>query len=116
MQAKLLKIKLNANSRPSLDKLLSYMKENAEFPRVEMAQKGYYWDSAFFETVEDIEYLYIVIKSTDFSTIMMDESELDSTPFREVYEAFRASCWSPEPYKDIEPLICFNSKMEFLKP
>ena len=114
MQAKLLKIKLNSNSRAQLDQLLRYMQENVDFPRKEMAQKGYYWDSAFYEVVEGIEYLYIVIKSADFSTIKTDESEIDVTPFRDVYEAFRLSCWSPEPYADLEPLVCFNSEMKFV--
>ncbi|MCG7539224.1 hypothetical protein CBQ28_00465 [Pseudoalteromonas sp. GCY] len=113
METKLLKIKLNLNTRPQVDELLAYMQDNIAFPREEMRQKGYFWDSVFFAEEGGREYLYIVIKSEDFSCIMMDESELICTPFREVYERFRKACWSTEPYQDIEALACFNSQMEF---
>ena len=89
------------------------MQNNIEFAKSEMAQKGYFWDSVFFETIEATEFLYIVIKSEDFSKIMIDESELVETPFREIYETFRKSCWSPEPYTDIEPIACFNNLVNF---
>ena len=75
MQSKLLKIKLNPNSRSHLNTLISYMRENIEFPKSEMDQKGYFWDSVFFEKVDKFEYIYIVIKSDDFSKIMMDEND-----------------------------------------
>ena len=113
MEAKLLKIKLNQNSRNHLEQLISYMRENIEFPKSEMEQKGYYWDSVFFESIDSTEYIYIVIKSSDFSRIMKDESKLILSPFRNVYEKFREQCWSPEPYLDIEPVFCFNSSLEF---
>ena len=114
MQAKLLRIKLNPNSRARLDNLLEYMQSNPEFPRQEMEQKGYYWDSAFFEKVNNVEFLYLVIKSPDFSKIMMDESQLIATPFRDLYDAFRQSSWAPEPYEDLELLTCFNSEMKYV--
>lgn len=113
MESKLLKIKLNSNSRVHLDQLISYMRENIEFPKNEMEQKGYFWDSVFYEKHEGFEYLYIVIKSTDFSKIMMDENELIISPFRDVYEQFRSQCWASEPYLDFEPIFCFNSSMNF---
>jgi hypothetical protein len=34
-------------------------------------------------------------------------------PFRDVYEKFRATCWAPEPYIDLEPVFCFNSSLTF---
>ncbi len=113
MESKLLKIKLKSGSRPHLDNLISYMRENIEYPRDEMQQKGYFWDSTFIEQTEQADFLYIVIKSHDFSKIMVDESELSPTPFREVYEKFRAQCWAPEPYTDLEPIFCFNSSFQF---
>lgn len=113
MESKLLKIKLNPGSRSHLDSLISYMRENIEFPKNEMEQKGYFWDSVFYERDDEFEYIYIVIKSADFSKIMMDESELIFSPFRDIYEKFRSTCWSPEPYQDIEPIFCFNSSITF---
>jgi len=113
MQSKLLKIKLNPDSRGKLKDLIDYMQKNISFPKNEMAQKGYFWDSVFFDQSGEAEYLYVVLKSEDFSKIMMDESELDATPYREIYEKFRKTCWAPEPYQDIEPIACFNSSMVF---
>jgi len=89
------------------------MRENIQFPKSEMEQKGYFWDSVFYEKNDEFEYIYIVIKSNDFSKIMMDESELIVSPFREVYEKFRSTCWVSEPYIDIEPVLCFNSSFTF---
>jgi hypothetical protein len=85
------------------------MRENIEFPKSEMEQKGYFWDSVFYEKNDEFEYIYIVIKSVDFSKIMMDESKLIVSPFRDVYEKFRSTCWASEPYVDLEPVFCFNS-------
>lgn len=113
MESKLLKINLKLGSREKLDVLICYMRENIQFPMSEMEQKGYYWDSVFFESSPEYESIYIVIKSEDFSKIMLDESTLVYTPFREVYEKFRFECWANEPYTDIEPVICFNSSMQF---
>ena len=113
MESKLLKIKLNPNSRSDLDTLITYMRDNIEFPKSEMEQKRYFWDSVFYEKSDEFEYIYIVIKSKDFSKIMMDESELIISPFRDVYEKFRSTCWAPEPYIDLEPVFCFNSSLTF---
>ncbi|MGS0680515.1 DUF6176 family protein [Shewanella sp. 125m-7] len=113
MESKLLKIKLKLGSREKLDNLICYMRENIEFPKSEMGQKGYYWDSVFYESTRDHEHIYIVIKSVDFSKIMLDESALLHTPFREVYEKFRQECWVNEPYSDIDATACFNSSMQF---
>lgn len=111
MQAKLLKIKLVPGSRPELEKLIAYMMENHIEPLNEMKQKGYMWDSVF---LDESDSLYIVIKSEDFTKIMMDENELIHTPFRTVYEKFRQDCWSSEPYLDIESIACFNNGVDFL--
>jgi hypothetical protein len=89
------------------------MRENIEFPKSEMEQKGYFWDSVFYEKEDKFECIYIVIKSDDFSNIMMDESELVVSPFRDVYEKFRTTCWAPGPYIDLEPIFCFNSSLTF---
>ncbi|REL27247.1 hypothetical protein DXX93_12175 [Thalassotalea euphylliae] len=113
MESKLLKIKLKAGSRADLDSLVAYMRENIAHPRDEMSQKGYFWDSIFIEQTDKADFLYIVIKSEDFSTIMVDESELSLTPFRQVYDDFKTKCWLPEPYEDLEPVFCFNSAMQF---
>lgn len=113
MESKLLKIELNPGSRPHLEALIQFMQDNIEFPRNEMEQKGYYWDSVFIENIEGIDYLYVVIKSNDFSSIMRDEQGLIETPFREVYEAFRKQCWAPRPYVDITSIARFNSKVVF---
>ncbi|BAJ04178.1 DUF6176 family protein [Shewanella violacea] len=66
MEAKLLKIKLQPDSRPHLEHLITYMREHIEYPRNEMAQKRYFWDSVFFEQTKEAEFIYIVIKSEDF--------------------------------------------------
>jgi len=113
MESKLLKIKLNPNSRTRVDELLEYMTSSVAGPKNEMSQKGYYWDSVFFGIEVDVEYLYIVLKSNDFSKIMVDESELIATPFREYYDRFRNDCWAPESYEDIESLFCFNTQIEY---
>lgn|GEM_PF-7010220 len=113
MQSKLLKIKLMPNSRIHLEALIAYMREHIEFPKSEMEQKGYFWDCVFYEKTNNFEYVYIVIKSNDFSKIMMDESEIIISPFRAVYEKFRDQCWAPEPYTDLEPVFCFNSSLTF---
>ena len=113
MESKLLKIKLKAGSRSDIDSLVAYMRTNITYPRNEMSQKGYYWDSIFVEQGDKVDFLYIVIKSEDFSKIMVDESELLSTPFRQVYDDFKAKCWLPGPYEDLEPVFCFNSAMQF---
>ena len=110
---KLLKIKLKAKSRAQLDSLISYMRKNIEYPKREMEQKGYFWVSVFYEKNEEAEYIYIVIKSADFSNIMLDENELIVTPFRDIYEQFRAQCWALESYLDLEPIFCFNSSITF---
>ena len=113
MQAKLLKIKLNAGSKSHVEALIDYMQKNPQQPLSEMQQKGYFWDSVFFDTHDQTEYLYIVIKSPDFSKIMTDESDLVATDFRAVYEKFRQQCWAPEPYKDIDLICCFNQALAF---
>lgn len=113
MEAKLLKIPLKSGVREKVDALLGYMKSNNAFPKSEMEQKGYYWDSVFYSDEQGVEYLFIVLKSNDFSRIMVDESSLIETPFRQVYEDFRRECWAPEPYQDLEALCCFNSDMNF---
>ena len=113
METKLLKIAMNPGSKEKLKELLEYMKSNIHFPKNEMEQKGYYWDSVFYDCDERVEYMYVVLKSHDFSKIMTDESALIETPFRAVYDKFRRECWAPERYADIEPLYCFNTQMEF---
>jgi hypothetical protein len=111
LQSKLLKIKLKKGSRPHLEKLLVYMKENYRFPLNEMEQKGYFWDSVFLDGEDQ---LYIVLKSADFSKIMENEEQLIATPFREIYDNFRNDCWSSDPYEDIESLASFNRSFTFL--
>ncbi|MBV1908468.1 MAG: hypothetical protein KUG78_04050 [Kangiellaceae bacterium] len=113
MQSKLLEIKLNPGSKNRVLELIDTMKNNIELPKYEMTQKGYYWDSVFFDIKAGQELLYMVIKSEDFSKIMIDESELKPTPFRLFYEKFRSECWAPEMYNDIEALICFNQCLDF---
>ena len=91
------------------------MVENPIHPKTEMEQKGYFWDSVFFEEANDKNYIYIVVKSADFTTIMKDEEGLIATPFREVYEKFRLETWVPDTYKDIEEIFCFNDSMVFIQ-
>lgn len=113
MQSKLLKIKLKANSRAHLAALVDYIESHTMQPKYEMQQKGYYWDSLFIESSSKCDYLYMVIKSDDFSKIMVNEDELIATEFRGVYESFRSQCWLADGYKDIEAVACFNSAMVF---
>lgn len=90
------------------------MVENPINPKTEMAQKGYFWDSVFFEEVNDQNFIYIVVKSEDFSSIMLNENNLVHTPFREIYEKFQRDAWIPETYTDIEEIFCFNESMVFI--
>jgi hypothetical protein len=76
-----------------------------------MEQKGYFWDSFF---IDQDNTLFMVLKSHDFSSIMMDESALIATEFREVYDAFRQACWVQESYQDIDELYCFNQAFSFM--
>ena len=111
MESKLLKVKLKPNSKPHFLELLQFIKANPEAPKQEMLQKGYFWDSFFLDKDEN---LFMVLKSQDFSKIMMDESELVHTAFRPVYERFRSQCWVEGSYEDIEALFCFNDSLSFL--
>lgn len=111
MESKLLKVKLRPNSKPHFFELLQFIKVNPEAPKSEMLQKGYFWDSFFLDKDEN---LFMVLKSQDFSKIMMDESELLQTAFRPVYERFRTQCWIEGSYEDIEELFCFNDSFSFL--
>lgn len=113
MQSKLLEIKLKPGSKPKVQELINFMKSSIEDPRDEMAQKGYFWDSVFFDIKDGQELLYIVLKSEDFSSIKIDESEIEATPFRTYYNLFRKECWAPEMYNDIEDIHCFNKSLVF---
>src|SRR5687768_12299775 len=113
MKSKLLKIRMASDSRSKLTELVDYMRANIDQPCAEMAQKGYFLDSVFWESAADAEYLYIVIKSADFTKIMRNDAELVATPFRVIYERFRTSCWTSEGYVEIEPIVCFNAAMHF---
>lgn len=113
MESRLLKIRMVSDSRARLDSLIQYMREHIDQPRSEMTQKGYFWDSVFWESGPDADYLYIVLKSQDFTRIMSDDAELIATPFRAVYDRFRATSWTSEPYVEMEPIFCFNDTMRF---
>lgn len=114
MESKLLRIELQPSSRATLNSLINFMVENPINPKTEMAQKGYFWDSVFFEEVNDQNFIYIVVKSEDFSSIMLNENNLVHTPFREIYEKFQRDAWIPETYTDIEEIFCFNESMVFI--
>lgn len=111
MEAKLLKVKLKEGSKARFQKLLEFMQRDPTAPLDEMKQKGYFWDAFFLS--ED-NYLYMVLKSNDFSKIMADESQLIATTFREVYETFREDSWVEGSYEDIAPLFCFNHSLSFM--
>ena len=115
MESKLLRIELKPLSREKVKSLINFMVENPIYPKTEMEQKGYFWDSVFFEEINDKNYIYIVVKSDDFTTIMQDEEDLIKTPFCEIYEKFRSETWLPETYKDIEEIFCFNESMVFIE-
>jgi len=111
MESKLLKVKLKPNSKPHFLTLLKFMQADPAAPKNEMLQKGYFWDSFFLDKDDN---LYMVLKSKDFTKIMLDESELVETAFRPVYERFRSQCWVAGSYEDIEALFCFNDALSFL--
>ncbi|WP_144394515.1 DUF6176 family protein [Pleionea sediminis] len=113
METKLLKILLKPRSKTRVKQLINYIKKNIDQPKFEMAQKGYFWDSVFYESDQENDYLLIVLKSSDFSNIMLDDSQLVETEFRAFYNQFRKDCWHPSGYKDLEVLACFNQAMEF---
>ena len=104
-------MKLKTGSKDKFFELLEYMKAQPKEPYLEMTQKGYFWDSFFLDREDN---LFMVLKSHDFSSIMMDESELVETGFRAVYEKFRKECWIEGTYQDIEELCCFNQTLSFL--
>ena len=111
MESKLLKVKLRPNSKPHFLALLKFMQADPAAPKNEMLQKRYFWDSFFLDKDDN---LYMVLKSKDFTKIMLDESELVATAFRPVYERFRSQCWVAGSYEDIEELFCFNDALSFL--
>jgi hypothetical protein len=111
MESKLLKVKLKPGSKAHFVQLVEYMQRNVNQPLSEMQQKGYFWDSFFISEDDD---LYMVLKSADFSSIMLDESALIATHFRDVYEEFRQNCWVVGSYEDIESLYCFNQAISFM--
>lgn len=113
MESKLLKIRMASDSKEKVTALVDYMRANIDQPFSEMTQKGYLWDSVFWESTPEAEYLYIVIKSADFAKIMRDETELVATPFRAIYERFRSSCWTSAGYVELAPVFCFNAAMHF---
>jgi len=115
MESKLLRIQLKPSSRGKVESLVKFMIENPIHPKEEMKQKGYFWDSIFLEEVNDKNFVYIVLKSENFSSIMLNEKGLIETPFREIYEQFRIEAWMPETYTDIEEIFCFNESMVFIK-
>jgi len=115
MESKLLRIQLKPSSRGKVESLVKFMIENPIHPKEEMKQKGYFWDSIFLEEVNDKNFVYIVLKSENFSSIMLNEKGLIETPFREIYEQFRKEAWMPETYTDIEEIFCFNESMVFIK-
>ena len=110
MQTKLIKIPLKPGSRAAVDKLIHYMKSSPELPFNEMNQKGYFWDSVFLDAQFN---LYIVIKSPDFSSVMLNNDDLVETDFRSMYETFRQQAWQSDAYEDIEALACFNQALTF---
>ena len=111
MESKLLKVKLQPNSKEKLLELVSYIKQKPSEPFSEMQQKGYFWDSFF---MDGEGFLYMVLKSEDFSSIMQDEESLIETEFRSHYEKFRSECWVQSSYQDIEEMFCFNKELSFL--
>lgn len=111
MEAKLLKVKLQPHSRAKFEDLLEFMKANPQLPQTEMAQKGYFWDSFFIDNDDN---LFMVLKSPDFSKIVIDDAEIVPTAFREVYDQFRQACWVKGSYQDIEALCCFNDSLSFM--
>ena len=114
MQSKLFRIKLKAGSYKKLCKQVDYMKDKIDQVKFEMDQKGYYWDSVFFEIINDQEYMVVVAKSKDFSSIIRDDNAIETTPSRDVYNQFKDSCWMSAP--DVqEALFCFNKDMTFSK-
>lgn len=111
MESKLLKVKLKSGARQKFLELVELIKNQPNDSFSEMAQKGYYWDSFF---LDQENYLYMVLKSADFSSIMMDDSMLIKTAFRQNYDEFRARYWIDDTYQDIEELFCFNDAINFL--
>jgi hypothetical protein len=104
---------MTSDRRSDVNDLIAYMRTHIEEPRSEMAQKGYFWDSVFWQSTEEGDFLYIVLKSENFAAIMRDDIGLLATPFRKVYDRFRKLCWSPDGYVEMEPVFCFNSSMTF---
>lgn len=111
MEAKLLKVKLQPNSRAKFEALLEFMQTHPQLPQTEMAQKGYFWDAFFIDNDDN---LFMVLKSPDFSKIIIDDTEIVPTAFRDVYDKFRQECWVKGSYQDIEALFCFNDSLSFM--
>jgi hypothetical protein len=111
MESKLLKVKLQPNSKEKLLELVDYIKQNPTEPFSEMQQKGYFWDSFF---IDDEDFLFMVLKSKNFASIMQDDASLIETAFRSHYQRFRSLCWVQGSYQDIEEIYCFNKGLSFM--
>lgn len=90
--ARLGRVPLRKGSRMKVDALLSYMKENIAFVESEMSQKGYWWDTVYYEEASDCDFFWFVAKSKNWDAIKTDE-QISQTPFRSVYDKFRKECW-----------------------
>lgn len=113
MESKLLKIKLNKGSEVYVQELIKYMQSNIALPKNEMEQKGYFWDSVFFAIEDHEEFMYLVLKSKDFSNIVINDNEIVATEFRNIYDEFRKKCWSQSGYTEPTFIACFNTVFEF---
>ena len=93
--ARLSAIPLRKGSRPKVDALIAFMKENASLYEDEAGQKNYWWDAVFYEEKEDRDLLWIVCKSPDWLTIKYDD-DIKRTAFRDYYNHFKKECWLQE--------------------
>lgn len=115
MESKLLKIKLKNSTQGEVKKLVDKMNHDIDSPRKEMAQKGYFWDSVFVSEEGGEAFMYVMLKSDDFSQIIIDDNAIEHTEFREYYSLFRDKFWHEEGYTEPTAVACFNAQMAFDK-
>ncbi|MCB0326114.1 MAG: hypothetical protein KDD52_00695 [Bdellovibrionales bacterium] len=95
LHTRLARIPLKKGSRKKFEDLVAYMKEHYDEYQFESSQKGYWWDSVFYEEGTEQDTLWITSKSPAWDMIKGDQ-DIETTHFRKVYDVFRQECWLVE--------------------
>lgn len=103
METKIGIVKLKANTRDALYKMIDYTRANRDLFIEHARSKGYYWDSLFLDERPDGDYLIYVTKSPDWSKIETSDAS-PVNEWSETYLKWKDECWESEtmlPHNDI---------------